>query len=115
MGRIQLAALSDEALDRYLAAADIERFTRYTVVDRKALRRIIREDGTKGWSVVKREFDEGMCALAMPLRNKNGDVIAALGLGLRPDRADEPAFVEESLAEVAKTVETINGLMRQRG
>jgi IclR family pca regulon transcriptional regulator len=115
MGRIQLAALSDDALDRYLAAADIERFTRYTVVDRKALRRIIREDGAKGWSVVKREFDEGMCALAMPLRNKDGDVIAALGLGLRPDRADEPAFVEESLAEVAKTAEAINGLMRQRG
>jgi DNA-binding IclR family transcriptional regulator len=56
-----------------------------------------------------------MCALAMPLRNKDGDVIAALGLGLRPDRADEPAFVEESLAEVAKTAEAINGLMRQRG
>ena len=53
--------------------------------------------------------------MGMPVRNKKGDVIAGLGLGLRPDRADDPAFIDESLAELAKTIEAINGLMRLRG
>lgn len=115
MGRVQLAALSDEALDHFLATASIERYTPYTVVDRAELRRAIRGDGEKGWSLVKRELDEGVCAVGMPIRNKNGDVIAGLGFGLPPDRADDPAFIEESLAELAKTADTINGLMRLRG
>jgi IclR family transcriptional regulator, pca regulon regulatory protein len=114
MGRIQLAALSDEALDAYLATAHFERFTRYTVVDPAELRRIIRADGEKGWSLVKREFDEGLCAMAMAVRNKKGDVIAGLGFALAPDRADDPAFIDESLIELAKTIGTINGLMRLR-
>lgn len=115
MGRIQLAALSDDALDAYLANAQLERFTPYTVFDRAALRRTIRADGEKGWSQVNREFDEGMCAIGMAVRNKKGDVIAGLGLGLRPDRADDPAFIEESQAELSRTIDTINGLMRLRG
>lgn len=115
MGRPQLAALSDDALDDYLANAAIERFTPYTVVDRDELRRIIRADRERGWSVVKRELDEGVCAIGMPLRNKSGRVIAGLGLGLRPDRADDPAVIEEARVEIAKAVETINGLVRLRG
>jgi IclR family transcriptional regulator, pca regulon regulatory protein len=115
MGRIQLAALGDEALDHFLATANIERFTPYTVVDQAELRRIIRADGAKGWSLVKRELDEGLCAMAMPIRNKKGDVIAALGFGLRPERADDPVYIQETLAEVAKTVAMIDGLMQLRG
>lgn len=115
MGRIQLAALSDDALDHYLATAHIERFTRFTTVDREELRRIIRADREKGWSMMKREFDEGLCAMGMAIRNKEGTVIAGLGLDIPPDRADDDAFIANSLKELARTVDTINSLMRQRG
>lgn len=114
MGRVQLAALSDEALDDYLAHARIERFTPYTVVDRDELRRILRADGARGWSIVNRELDEGVCAIGMPLRNKDRQVIAGLGLGLRPDRSDDPAAIEQARIELARTVEAIDGLMRLR-
>ena len=53
--------------------------------------------------------------MAMPIRNKKGDVIAALGFGLRPERADDPVYIQETLAEVAKTVAMIDGLMQLRG
>jgi DNA-binding IclR family transcriptional regulator len=64
---------------------------------------------------VKRELDEGVCAIGMPLRNKSGQVIAGLGLGLRPDRADDPAVIEYARSELAKTVAAIDGLVRLRG
>lgn len=115
MGRIQLAALSDEALDHYLATAHIERFTRFTVVDREELRRIIQADREKGWSMMKREFDEGLCSMGMAIRNKEGVVIAGLGLGIPPDQADDDAFIANSLKELARSVDTINGLVRLRG
>lgn len=115
MGRTQLAALPDPALDDFLASARIERLTPYTVVDRDELRRIIHADRDRGWSVVKRELDEGVCAIGMPLRNKGGQVIAGLGLGLRPDRADDLAAIEEARSELAKTVAAIDGLVRLRG
>jgi IclR family pca regulon transcriptional regulator len=115
MGRVQLAALSDAALDDYLAHARIERFTPYTVVDRDELRRILRADRERGWSVINRELDEGVCAIGMPLRDKNNRVIAGLGLGIRPDRADDPVAIEEARIELAKAVATIDGLVRLRG
>lgn len=115
MGRTQLAALSDEMLDDYLANARIERFTPYTVVDRDELRRIIHADRERGWSIVSRELDEGVCAIGMPLRNKSGRVIAGVGLGLRPDRVDDPAAIEEARVALAESVAAIDGLVRLRG
>ena len=114
MGRPQLAALGDEALEHYLATAKIERYTPYTVTGRDALRRILVADRERGWSVVKRELDEGICAIGMAVRNKDGEVIAGLGLGLRPERADDPAAVEEARAELARAVEQIETLLRLR-
>jgi DNA-binding IclR family transcriptional regulator len=53
--------------------------------------------------------------MGMPIRNKHGAVIAGLGLGIPPDRADDDAFIANSLKELARTVDTINGLVRLRG
>src|SRR5690606_888308 len=80
LGRIQLAGLSDEELDHFLDTANIEQYTRFTVTDKEELRRIIREDGAKGWSVVDRELEEGMCGISVPIRNRHGKTIAAINI-----------------------------------
>jgi len=114
MGRIQLAALSDEALDDYLATAELKRYTPYTVTDPVQLREILIADREMGWSVVRRELDEGVCAMGMPLLGRDGETIAGLGLGLKPDLSHNPAFLETMRQEMARTVGTINELMRLR-
>lgn len=115
MGRIQLAALSDEALDEYVATVELTRYTPYTVTDRRQLRSIIRADGEKGWSIIRRELDEGICSIAMAVRGNYGETVAGLGLGLRPDLSNDPITVEYARRELAKTVDAISDLLRMRG
>lgn len=113
-GRILLAELSDTELDDYLETTTFTRYTPYTVTDRKMLREIIRSDGKKGYSIVRREMNEGVCAIAMPVRDKDGDVIASLGLSIRPDLSMDRAAVQSARRELSETVDTINDLIRMR-
>jgi len=48
MGRVLLAGLSDQELDRYLAEADLDAFTARTVTDPDRLREIVRETARQG-------------------------------------------------------------------
>jgi len=115
VGRILLAELSDTELDDYLETTTFTRFTPYTVTDKKMLREIIRSDGKKGVSIVRREMNEGVCAIAMPVRDKDGEVIAALGLSIRPDLSMDRTAVQSARRELSETVDTINELIRMRG
>lgn len=114
MGRILLSELRDTELDKYLSTATITRFTPYTITDPQELRKIIRADGKKGWSIVRREMNEGVCAVGMPIRSKDGTVIAALGLSIRPDLSTDPATIDNALHELSSTIKTIDGLLRLR-
>jgi IclR family pca regulon transcriptional regulator len=114
MGRIQLAALSDAALDDYFENVPLERLTPYTVTDPGQLRNVIRADGEKGWSIIRRERDEGICSIGMSIRDKDGKVVAGIGLGIRPDLSNDPETIENTRRELAKAVASVGDLLRMR-
>lgn len=112
MGRIQLAALDDETLLRVLSSIEPVRYTPYTVTDREQLFAIIRADGEKGYSVIRRELDEGICSIAMAIRGKDDKVVAGLGVSLRPDLSNDPVTIDIARRELAKAVSAIGDLLR---
>ncbi len=114
MGRVQLAALPEEALEHYLGTVQLTRFTPYTVTDAETLRQRIREDGAKGWSLVSRELEEGIAGIAVPLINRAGRTIAAMNLSMQPTRVEQPELLESLLTELRATAEQINSILRMR-
>jgi IclR family pca regulon transcriptional regulator len=78
MGRVLLAGLTPARLDRYFETATFERRTEETVVDPKELRRLIDECRTKGYSAVEDELAYGVVAVAVPVYDQMGRVVAAL-------------------------------------
>ncbi|QGZ31136.1 IclR family transcriptional regulator domain-containing protein [Stutzerimonas stutzeri] len=108
LGRIQLAALSEDELDRYLDSVDLRRYTRFTITDKDELRRVILEDGAKGWSVVDRELEEGMCGISVPIKSHDNRTIAAINLTMAPSRAAEPGVLDELLDHLQQTANSIN-------
>lgn len=82
MGRVLLAALDDAALDEYLTQAPLKRRTNATLVDRPRLREEILLAREQGWAWVDGELDESICGLAVPVRNAEGDTIAAINVSL---------------------------------
>lgn len=85
-GRVLLAALEDDELQEYLDQVTLEKLTDNTVTSKVKLRTLIEETGTKGWSIVDQELEVGLRSIAVPIRDKNGSVIAALNVACPSSR-----------------------------
>jgi IclR family pca regulon transcriptional regulator len=87
MGRVLLAGLPAESLDTWLANCRPARHTPHTVTDTRRLRRIVLEVRSQGYAYVEQELELGLCSLAVPVRDRDGRVVAALNTSM-PYHAD---------------------------
>jgi len=105
--RVLLAALPEEEQMLVLDAADYQSFTPYTKTN---LRQILEElTGIRrdGFAVSKGELYEGTVAVAVPIKNINSEVLAALSvIGTEQDFGDEKIdFYIEKLEKTARKIE----------
>jgi IclR family pca regulon transcriptional regulator len=108
MGRALLAGLDDAELGDWLKACKPVRRTEFTVADRSQLRRVIDETRAKGFAYVEQELELGLCSIAVPVRNRDGRVAAALNIGMRFDAEARTRAIEvlaPALWETAATIE----------
>jgi IclR family pca regulon transcriptional regulator len=82
MGRMLLAGLDQEALDRWLRGLRPQAWTRLTLTDKAALRTAVERARAQGYAYVEQELQEGLCSLAVPVRDGRGQIIAALNCGM---------------------------------
>lgn len=90
MGRMLLAGLGDEALDRWLRGLKPQAWTRRTLADKAEIRAVIERARALGYAYVEQELQEGLCSLAVPVRDARGQTVAALNAGM-PLRVDARA------------------------
>jgi IclR family pca regulon transcriptional regulator len=112
MGRVLLAGLTDEDLERHLAEADLESFTTRTVTDPERLREIVRETGRVGYSIVDQELEEGLRAIAAPIHGSGGSVTAAINLAVHASRVSMAAMRSELLPALLETAHRIEEDLR---
>jgi len=67
-GRVLLAAMADDELDRYLAEAAFVRLSSRTVTSPDRLGAIVRKVGCQGYAIVDQELEESLRAVAAPVR-----------------------------------------------
>jgi IclR family transcriptional regulator, pca regulon regulatory protein len=107
MGRVLLAALTDDELDRYLAEATFERLTARTVTSPDRLAAIVRDAARQGYSIVDQELEEGLRAVAAPIRGA-ADGIAAINVSAHASRVSMVAMrgrILPALLETARQIE----------
>ncbi len=81
MGRVLLAGLPDDRLHAWLAACRLAPLTPRTIRSRAALRAEIARVRRQGYAMVRQELDPGLLSVAVPIRDRRGEVIAALNVG----------------------------------
>lgn len=93
MGRVLLAALSPQELERVLAASSLTALTPHTRTTARALATEIASVRTNGYAFVDQELELGLRSLAVPIHNASGRVIAAVnistGISLTPEQTIE--------------------------
>jgi IclR family transcriptional regulator, KDG regulon repressor len=80
LGKIILAALLPDQLDRYLDRVELKSLTAKTVTNPQRLRRELQEVRRTGIAFDDGEFDKEVRCAAMPVHDFSGQVIGAIGI-----------------------------------
>jgi IclR family transcriptional regulator, pca regulon regulatory protein len=107
MGRVLLSGLAAEEFDRYLSEAAFEPITARTVTDPGRLREIVADVGRQGYAIVDQELEEGLRAVAAPIRGSGGAVTAAINLSAHASRVSLAAMRTELLPALLHTRDRI--------
>jgi DNA-binding IclR family transcriptional regulator len=80
IGKVLLANLPEKELNEILKIMKLEKFTAATIVDPNLLKEQLDDVKEKGYSIDNGETHEDIYSIAAPIKNVDGDVIAALNL-----------------------------------
>lgn len=97
IGKLLLAYQTKDARDRILRTAGLRRFTKYTITDPDLLEANLEQIAAQGYSINNQEDAIGLIAMAVPVRDPQGEVIAGLAV-----HAPEPRF------PIAKAIEHLD-------
>jgi IclR family pca regulon transcriptional regulator len=111
MGRVLLANLDDAALARVLARVKLVRHTERTIMDKDALRAELRRIRLQGFAIVDQELEVGLRSCAVPIRGRDGTVIAAINVGVQAGRADARTLQREFLPALRTAAEEIGAAL----
>jgi IclR family transcriptional regulator, pca regulon regulatory protein len=114
-GRVLLASLSPGDLDEYLAIARLDQLTDRTVTDPARLRAVLDEVRSQGYAIVDQEMEEGIRAVAAPLRDRGGATVAAVNLSAYANRVTIEAVRDEFLPRLLDTARQIEADLQAFG
>lgn len=108
-GKILLAFMEPDQLERVLDAAGLPSYTERTVTDRKVLADQLAKARAEGFATAIEELETGLNAAAVPVRDHTGTVIGSLS-------ASGPAyrFDEDRIADVAADIRAAGERISQR-
>jgi len=110
-GRVLLAGLSAASLQRYFETATLKALTDRTVTDPVKLRQIIEDCRRTGYSAVEDELAYGVVALAVPVFDQSGRVVASLNSSSHSRRITKSKLIRERFAMLQQVSREISAVL----
>lgn len=109
---VLLAWRSRDQVKELLAGVRLEAFTERTITTRPAMLARLRETRVQGYAVSRGELDPDVIGIAAPIRNEDGDVMAAVSIAALSSRVGEERVSDLASAVCATADEISAGLAR---
>jgi IclR family pca regulon transcriptional regulator len=110
-GRVLLAAKTKAAFNAWMKGRELARLTAHTTVDGKAFRALIDAVRRQDFCFASEEHELGVHALAVPLRNLQGQTVAALNVVNSPNRRDPLAMQQDLLPHLLEAARELRPLL----
>ena len=110
-GRVLLAALPPAGLTAWFKACSLHRLTSHTITQVGPLRQVIAKVRRDDYCLAVEEHELGVHALAVPLRNLQGDTVAALNVVASPKQVDESSLQRDMLPLLQEAARELRGLL----
>jgi len=111
MGRILLAHQPRSFLEEYLQRNPLEQYTEKTIIDTRAFFTELDKARECNWILVDEEFEIGLRSIAVPLRDRNGEVIAAMNVGAPSSRVTAQQMISEFLPVIVAAANKANHVL----
>jgi IclR family pca regulon transcriptional regulator len=108
LGRALLAGQSDEVLDGHLTSAELPAMTPRTLADPAELHAELARIRRKGFALVDQELEDGLRAIAAPLSDADGRVVAAVNVAVHASRWTLDEIRKELLPRLLETAAAID-------
>jgi IclR family pca regulon transcriptional regulator len=115
LGRVLLTGLSPEELEEYLRTVQLRKIQDRTLVDRDQLRKELELVSRQGYALVDQELEEGLRAVAAPIHDRTGRVIASMTLSSHTSRRSMQDLETLLLPQLLNTVREIEIDLRVSG
>jgi len=112
LGKVLIANLPPKEREKILENTPLQRLTKNTIVDRKALEKEIEQVQKLGYALDNEEYENEIRCIAAPVKNHQGKVIAAISISgpsyrFTPDREES---MIKAIMETAKKISVRLGL-----
>ncbi|MGF7162569.1 IclR family pca regulon transcriptional regulator [Rhodoligotrophos appendicifer] len=107
MGRVLLASLPPDKLDEVIAQIDFNPLTVNSVSDPAELRMILDKVREQDFSIVDEELEIGLRAIAVPIRNRRGTVVAAINAAGRSQSLTRETLANDILPVMRESADEI--------
>jgi IclR family pca regulon transcriptional regulator len=115
MGRVLLAALPEDQLESYLSRVQMQPLGPQTITDPDQLHAELVQVQQQGFALVDEELEEGLRSAAAPVRNAQGDVVAALNVSVHTSRTSMKRLRDEFLPPLLATAQQISAELAHGG
>jgi len=112
VGRVMLAGLPADELEVRLDRAELVPLTTRTIVSADLLRAELERVRRQGYAVVDQELEEGLRSIAAPVRDRGGEVVAAVNIPVQAGRTTLAAVRRDLLPALLETVAGIEADLR---
>ncbi|WP_027339883.1 IclR family transcriptional regulator [Halonatronum saccharophilum] len=79
-GKVLLSSLTEEELDEVLEGIELTQFTPSTITSIEELKKNLKQIRKQGYAIDFEEMEEGVRCVAAPIKNDQGDIIAAISV-----------------------------------
>lgn len=102
-GRVLLSGLKEDDVRRHLESVPMKRLTDRTLANTTAVLKAVKLAAENGYAISNEELEIGMSAMAVPVRNRSGEIEAAVSVSVFSGRVSV-ATLEEKFLPVLKAV-----------
>jgi IclR family pca regulon transcriptional regulator len=110
-GRVLLAAKKDTEVEALLSVTTIKKQTDHTILQRKALLKIIQQAKVDGFAVTREELEDGLIAVSVPLTNRAGLVVASLNISASTSRMTDKIIAGKMVPRMQDAAEQMSKLL----
>ena len=102
LGRVLLSDVDDVALSALYSESTLPRISPRSPRTLAELKRLLRQDRARGYAISESFFEQGISAVAAPIKEADGRIVAAISVTAQRSTLEPEAFRERLVASVLR-------------